>query len=108
MLFFLRQKTNIDQKGMLAAIFGDVGLDEVDDVWPNGGLHDIRERDVVAAVCSHIRLEHLNGDERVGGATHWWGCVSCEGGCGRREEVGFWCERVKIGFGICKFLIFNF
>ena len=66
MLFFLGQKTNIDQKGMLAAIFGDVGLDEVDDVWPNGGLHDIRERDVVAAVCSHIRLEHLNGDERVG------------------------------------------
>ena len=62
----------------LAAIFGDVGVDEVDDVWPDGGLHDIRERDCVAAVCGHIRLEHLNGDERASGGSHCWGCVELE------------------------------
>ncbi|KAJ9697692.1 hypothetical protein PVL29_007018 [Vitis rotundifolia] len=85
----------------LAAIFGDVGVDEVDDVWPDGGLHDIRERDGVAAVCGHIRLEHLNGDERASGGSHWWGCVEL------KEEVGFWRVRVKIGFGIYKFIIFK-
>ncbi|KAJ9690594.1 hypothetical protein PVL29_012978 [Vitis rotundifolia] len=49
----------------LEAIFGDVGMDEVDDVWPDGGLHDIRERDGFAAVYGHIQLRHLNCDERA-------------------------------------------
>ena len=62
----------------LAAIFGDVGVDEVDDVWADGGLHDVREWDGVAAIGGHIRLERLNGDERAGGGGHWCGCVKVE------------------------------
>ena len=60
----------------LAAIFGV--LDEVDDVWLDGGLHDIRERDGGVAVCGHIRFEHPNGDERASAGSHWWGCVELE------------------------------
>ena len=45
-------------------------MDEVDDVWPGGGLHDIQERDNVAVVCGHIRFEYLNDDERASGGGH--------------------------------------
>ena len=53
-------------------------MDEVDDVWPGGGLHDIQERDNVAVVCGHIRFEYLNDDERASGGNHWWRCVELE------------------------------
>ena len=45
-------------------------MDEVDDVWPGGGLHDIRERDGIAVVCGPIRFECLKDDERASGDGH--------------------------------------
>lgn len=38
----------------LAAVFGDVGVDEVDDVGADGGFHDVGEGDGGGLVGFHV------------------------------------------------------
>lgn len=48
----------------LAAVLGDVRVNERDDVGTDGGSHDVREGDVLGGLG-------LDGDEGAGGGGHW-------------------------------------
>jgi len=54
----------------LAAVLGDVGVDEVDDVGADGGLHDVGDGDGGGGVGCHVTLEGLDGDEGAGSCGH--------------------------------------
>lgn len=49
----------------LAAVLGDVGVDEIDDVGTDGGLHDVRYMDGLCGVNGHVALQGLNRNERA-------------------------------------------
>ncbi|MFS7949057.1 hypothetical protein Hanom_Chr06g00567091 [Helianthus anomalus] len=49
----------------LAGVFANVGVDEVDDVWTDGGFHDGGEGE--GGVGGHVGVEGLDGDERSSG-----------------------------------------
>ncbi|KAF5791198.1 hypothetical protein HanXRQr2_Chr09g0391931 [Helianthus annuus] len=73
----------------LAGVFGYVGVDEVDDVWTDGGFHDGGEGEGGGGVGGHVGFEWLDGDERAGGG-HFW--VQRE--CGRGVRVS--AKRVRV------------
>ena len=60
----------------LAGVLGDVVVDECDDVWADGGLHDVREGDGWGGVGGHVALEGLDGNERTSC------CCCCRHWCG--------------------------
>ena len=46
----------------LAAVVGDLGVDEADDVGPHGGCHDVGQADCGGLVGGHVTVESLDGD----------------------------------------------
>ena len=56
----------------LAAVVGDLSVDEADDVGADGGRHDVGEDDGGGLVGGHVAVEALDGDERTcGGGSHF-------------------------------------
>lgn len=56
----------------LTGVFGDVGVDEVDDVGTDGCTHDIRDGEGGGSVSGHITFDGVDSDERS---------CSCGGHC---------------------------
>lgn len=66
----------------LAAVLGDVRVNEAHDVGSDRGLHDVGQGDGGACVGGHVTFQRLDGDKRTGSGGHWFWfvCVfSCWG-----------------------------
>ena len=50
--------TTVDGVG-LSTILGDVGVYEVDNVWADGGFHDVRDKDDGGGVDGHVTVEDV-------------------------------------------------
>lgn len=59
----------------LAAVLGDVGVDEADDVGSDRGLHDVGQRDGGGCVGGHITFQRLHCNQRTGSGGHWFWIV---------------------------------
>lgn len=63
----------------LTGVFGDVGVDEVDDVGTDGCTHDIRDWEGGGSVSGHVTFNGVDSDERTScGGGHCCVCVCSE------------------------------
>nr|POE92106.1 hypothetical protein CFP56_29650 [Quercus suber] len=56
---------------VLALIVGDMGVDEVDNVGPNGGFHGIEQSDGGDGIGGHVTFKGLDSDKGAHGGGHW-------------------------------------
>jgi len=62
----------------LTGVFGDVGVDEVDDVRTDGGTHDIGNGEGGGGVSGHVTFDGVDSDERTSCGGHCCVCVFSE------------------------------
>ena len=75
---------------LLALVVRDLGADEVDDVGPDEGFHDIGQSDGGDGIGGHVTFEGLDSDKGTHGGYcggHWrrWGGVRGKWGLRERE-----------------------
>ncbi|KAK4566431.1 hypothetical protein RGQ29_002612 [Quercus rubra] len=66
----------------LALVVGDLGMDEVDDVRPDGGFHDIGQSDGGDGIGGHVTFERLDSDKGAHDDYCNGHCRRCGGGGG--------------------------
>jgi hypothetical protein len=49
----------------LTAVVGDLGVNEVNDVWSNWRRHDVGKYDGGGLIGGHVTIQGLDGDERT-------------------------------------------